>query len=256
VAEILPSSPGTASIEIALAAVKNAVGAVAKAERNTQQNFNFRGVDAVVNAAAPALNKFGVIVLPRVISHTYEQVTTSTGKLASRVILEVEYAFTGPAGDVLVAVVMSESMDYGDKAMAKAMSVAYRTVLLQVLNLPTDEKDPDESIYEQADKPAPAAVAPAAKRAGAAKSAPAAKGSAITDAQMIVDLAEAASNAETVRGLYEIAASRGWLNEERVHPSTGEKLVIKEFLIAKGNELKHDKSGAAATAGTGGGSAA
>jgi hypothetical protein len=39
-------------------------------------------------------------------------------------------------------------MDSGDKAAAKAHSIALRTFLLQVLALPTDEPDPDSFTYE------------------------------------------------------------------------------------------------------------
>jgi hypothetical protein len=40
-------------------------------------------------------------------------------------------------------------MDSGDKAAPKAMSVAYRIALLQALNLPTDDADPDSQSYER-----------------------------------------------------------------------------------------------------------
>jgi len=52
-------------------------------------------------------------------------------------------------------------MDSGDKATAKAMSVAFRTALLQSLSLPTDEVDPDATSYERSsgtDVLAPSAV--------------------------------------------------------------------------------------------------
>jgi hypothetical protein len=45
-------------------------------------------------------------------------------------------------------------MDSGDKATAKAMSVAMRTALLQALCLPTDEPDPDATSYERAPRAA------------------------------------------------------------------------------------------------------
>ena len=43
-------------------------------------------------------------------------------------------------------------MDAGDKATAKAMSVAFRTALLQSLCLPTDDIDPDAQSYERSEK--------------------------------------------------------------------------------------------------------
>src|SRR5690606_34079164 len=46
-----------------------------------------------------------------------------------------------------------EAMDSGDKATSKAMSVAFRTALIQALALPTDEPDPAESTYQRSDAP-------------------------------------------------------------------------------------------------------
>ncbi len=40
-------------------------------------------------------------------------------------------------------------MDSGDKATAKAMSVAYRIALIQALNAPTGDPDPDTQTYER-----------------------------------------------------------------------------------------------------------
>jgi hypothetical protein len=51
-------------------------------------------------------------------------------------------------GGTITATVASEAFDSGDKATAKAMSVALRTFLLQAFMLPTDDKDPDADTYE------------------------------------------------------------------------------------------------------------
>src|SRR5690606_2912843 len=48
-----------------------------------------------------------------------------------------------------------EALDSGDKATAKAHSVAYRTFLLQALTIPTHEPDPDESSPERSTPPPP-----------------------------------------------------------------------------------------------------
>ncbi len=50
----------------ALSEIMKAVGAIAKKDKNTSQGFNFRGIDSVVNAVSPALQKFGVVVVPSV----------------------------------------------------------------------------------------------------------------------------------------------------------------------------------------------
>ena len=133
-----------------LSAVMEDAGAVRKSERNTHQNFNFRGIDAVVNAVSPALRKHGVVVLPTVNECIYETVVVGQNKTAmGHIRLDVTYAFYAPDGSTVSARVSAESMDSGDKATAKAMSVAFRTALLQVLCLPTDDTDPDASTYER-----------------------------------------------------------------------------------------------------------
>jgi hypothetical protein len=129
------------------------VGAVRKGERNQAQNFNFRGIDAVTNAVSPALRKHGVIVSPQVMDYQHETVQTSQGKNMASVRVLVRYTFHAPDGSTVEAVVPGESFDAGDKATAKAMSVAFRIALLQALCLPTDDTDPDATSYERASHP-------------------------------------------------------------------------------------------------------
>ena len=147
------------SIVEALSAVMQEVTVVRKGERNNAQNFNFRGIDAVMNAVGPALRKHAVVVMPTVEDHFYEVATSASGKPMAHVIVRVAYTFYGPAGDSLRCSSIGEAMDVGDKAVTKAMSVAFRTALLQALTLPTDEPDPDSEVYERG----PAQKAPAKK---------------------------------------------------------------------------------------------
>lgn len=137
----------------ALHAVMRDVGAVKKGDRNTQGNFNFRGIDAVTNAVYPALVEHGVVVAPEV--QTYDYGTVVVGHKRTEMghaRLTVKFTFYGPDGDSVSAVTAGEAFDSGDKATAKAHSVAFRTALLQTLCLPTDEPDPDSSSYERAPK--------------------------------------------------------------------------------------------------------
>lgn len=133
----------------ALCAVMRDVQGVSKSQRNPQQNYLFRGIDDVVNAVGPVLRDHGVIVLPVLEKASLRDVQTSTGKPARESVVEVRYRFYGPAGDSIDAVVPGESMDHGDKGIAKAMSVAYRIVLLQALCIPTGDPDPDSQTYER-----------------------------------------------------------------------------------------------------------
>jgi hypothetical protein len=72
------------------------------------------------------------------------------GKL-NLVRISVSFSVYGSEGEPITGTVAAEAFDSGDKATAKAMSVAYRTFLLQLLCLPTDEPDPDSYTYNIAE---------------------------------------------------------------------------------------------------------
>lgn len=143
------------AIYAALAAVMDDCKAVAKRDLNQHQRFHFRGIDAVVNAVGPVLRKHGVIVAPNVEHVTYDVVSTSTGKPATACRVLVTYTFYASDGSSIDTRVAAEAWDAGDKAAPKAMSVAFRTALLQSLALPTDEPDPDSQTYERDHGPRP-----------------------------------------------------------------------------------------------------
>lgn len=121
----------------ALAKVMDEVRSVGKADTNSHFGFKFRGIDTILTAVAPALRNQGVVVVPEV----REQKSEVVGK-NNRVVVTVAYTFYGPAGDSVTAVVPGEAMDAQDKASSKAMSVAFRTALIQALSIPTGEPDP------------------------------------------------------------------------------------------------------------------
>jgi hypothetical protein len=140
----------------ALALVMADVGAVRKAEFNSHQKFSFRGIDAVINAVSPAFRNHGVFCIPKVISSEYESVQVGQNRtVMGHARVMVRYTFHASDGSSVAATVTAESMDSGDKATAKAMSVAYRTALLQTLCLPTDEADPDADTFERSPVTAP-----------------------------------------------------------------------------------------------------
>ena len=129
-------------------AVMNEVQAVAKRDRNSAQGFNFRGIDAVVNKVGPALRTAGGFILPEIKEATHSTAVTAKGSAINVCHLTVQFGIYGLDGEPIVGSVQAEAFDSGDKATAKAMSVALRTFLLQVLALPTDEPDPDSFTYE------------------------------------------------------------------------------------------------------------
>lgn len=138
-----------------LTLVMSDVQAVGKDGFNEQQRYKFRGIDATVNAVGPALRKHGVIVVPELLDASWRDVQTVRGNPARECTVKVKYTFYSPYGEKLEVTVPGESLDSGDKGAAKAMSVAFRTALLQALCIPTDDPDPDSHSYERAAQAVP-----------------------------------------------------------------------------------------------------
>ena len=140
---------GQGKIFQALSDVMADVTAVGKDSQNKAQGFNFRGIDAILNMVAPALRNHGVTVVPIVEDKQYDLVPTKSGGTMGHAVLTVRYRFTAVDGSYIETVVYGEAMDSGDKTYAKAMSVAFRTALIQCLAIPTNDRDPDEDSYER-----------------------------------------------------------------------------------------------------------
>src|SRR5262245_5326412 len=107
--------PRNTTVIQAISAVMEDVRAVGKGDRNTQQGYQFRGVDAVVNAVGPALREHGVVVIPLSGEAHYRDVQTSTGKPSRECTVKWQYRWYGPMGDFIDTEVPGESMDSGDK---------------------------------------------------------------------------------------------------------------------------------------------
>lgn len=138
------------SVFDAISAVMDDVREVRKGDFNTEVGFAFRGIDAIVNAVAPALRTHGVVVVPTVKDITYRSVPLGQNRHQSpHVSVTVRYRWYGPNGDHVDSTVVGEAIDFGDKAVAKAMSVAWRITLLQTLALPTDDLDPDRASFRR-----------------------------------------------------------------------------------------------------------
>lgn len=149
---LMPSPPTI--VEAIMRAVRE-VREVGKTGYNEHDKYHFRGVDDVVDAARQVFARIGIFALPIKTTSAHRDVVSFSGKNMREATLTVTYRFFGPAGDYLDAEVPGEAMDRGDKGTPKAMSVAFRTLLIQVLMLQTTgtghHPDPDEDSYDRAD---------------------------------------------------------------------------------------------------------
>lgn len=145
--EVEVRQPGE-QIYPALIRVMQDVGAVAKLGEYREREgapvqYRFRGVDAVVNAAGPALRRVGVLPVPQILTSERIPGTTKGGASKLTTIIRIRYRFTAADGSYVDVEVEGEATDMSDKGTGKAFSVAYRIALLQLLAIPTDDPDPD-----------------------------------------------------------------------------------------------------------------
>lgn len=126
--------------------VMEEVGCVGKNQRNLQQGFMFRGIDAVMNAIYPALVKNKVFIVPEVLEQEREERRTKSGTNMIYSVCKIRYTFFASDGSNISAIVVGEGMDTGDKATNKAMATAFKYACFQVFCIPTEEmkeQDPD-----------------------------------------------------------------------------------------------------------------
>ncbi len=150
----------TQAIYQAMIDVMRDVTHLGKDQRNPSQGFKFRGIDDLLNVLGPAMRKHGVFVLPNVQEIDSERIQTKAGGGAYRTIVKVAYTFIAADGSSVPAVGRGESIDTGDKSVSKAMTMAFKTMLFQLLALPTDElTDPDAEVHQVEAAPDPEAEA-------------------------------------------------------------------------------------------------
>jgi hypothetical protein len=148
-------------VHVAWSRVMGEVQYVAKSDRRADAGgkYNFRGIDAVLNAVGPALRKHGVSVVQTSVAPTYERVQTGGGKTMQLCRVTVTYAVIGPKGDMLPVELVSvgEAFDAGDKSTPKAMSVALRSCYINSLAIPTNEPhlDPERGPQYEIETPPP-----------------------------------------------------------------------------------------------------
>lgn len=123
---------------------------ISKDRENRQQGFQFRGIDQVYNALAPALVRNGLLILPRIVDRTVTERATKNGGLLFYVVVKAEFDFVGVEdGSIHTVTTYGEAMDSGDKATNKAMSIAYKYAAFQTFCIPTEETavDADSEVH-------------------------------------------------------------------------------------------------------------
>ena len=136
-------------IYAAISAAMADISAIGKDKYTQQQGFKFRGIDDVMNALKPILTKNKIFTVPQVLEQTREIKVTAKGGAQRYSLLKIAFRFYATDGSFVEAVTLGEGMDSGDKASNKAMAIAYKYALFQVICIPTEEMTvPDGESYE------------------------------------------------------------------------------------------------------------
>ena len=125
---------------------------IAKASKNEQQGYAFRGIDAVYNTLAPLLAQHGLVILPRILTRTQTERATRGGGALFSVVVEAEFDFVAVSdGSVHTIRTCGEAMDSADKATNKAMSAAYKYAAFMSFCVPTEgDNDADAVTHDVA----------------------------------------------------------------------------------------------------------
>lgn len=117
---------------------------IAKDQRNQQQNYSFRGIDAVYNVLSGLLAQHQLCILPRVVEHHVAERQSKKGDALFCTTVKVEFDLVSAEdGSKHTVATIGEAMDNADKSSNKAQSAAYKYMAFQVFCIPVEGELPD-----------------------------------------------------------------------------------------------------------------
>lgn len=144
----------TASVHAALAAVMAELPAIGKdhSASQAQGGYAYRGIEQITRHVQGLFAKHGVVVVPSVQSiETRELLVNSKPWTDTQLV--VNYTLVGPDGSTLEATTVGIGRDNADKGANKAMTQAFKYLLLQVLCISDAKDDADGTTVEADTRP-------------------------------------------------------------------------------------------------------
>jgi len=130
-----------------LSLIPEAIGmvkAVGKNHKNQLQNYQFRSIDDFMAEISSVLSTLKITIAPNYTVIASDVVAAANGKTYKSVLLKGDYIISAPDGSFITASTIGEAYDYSDKACNKAMSTAFKYMIMQVFCIPTEEKKDTE----------------------------------------------------------------------------------------------------------------
>ena len=132
---------------------------IPKAHTNLKDQYQYRSIDDLLNRLGPLLARHRLCILPRVLERLATEQHGEGDVLLTAVSVRVAYELVSCRdGSSHVVEAVGEALDPGDKATAKALSAAYKSVMLQAFCVPVAGEDGDASSHRLQ---VPAAIEPA-----------------------------------------------------------------------------------------------
>lgn len=131
------------SVGAAIARVAAAVGAINKDETNKEQGFKFRSIEAITDKVRPLLALHGVVIVPNVVAFEYSEQISRSGAKGIRCVARMSYEVIGPDGGSVIGGMLGEAVDYGDKSTSKAVQMAFKYFLTELLTIGSGDAEAD-----------------------------------------------------------------------------------------------------------------
>lgn len=114
-------------------------------------NFAYRGIDQIASLAQPLFGEYGIVMVPNVLTLDIDPIVKGDRHTIdttpwTRTTVRVQFNIYGPGGtsDCIASTVVGVGDDNSDKGVNKAMTAAFKNVLLRVLCIGDPQDDTDQ----------------------------------------------------------------------------------------------------------------
>lgn len=164
-----PPKPAPRNVIEAIARVELEIGGIRKMTPEERRrltgvagesggiSFAYRGIDQIAAAAQQLFGEYGVVIVPSVRDSEVEGIVKGAGQQWTRTSVTVEWTLYGPAGveDRITSTTVGVGDDNADKGMNKAMTAAFKNLLLRILCIGDPQDDTDRYQNNDAQQAAP-----------------------------------------------------------------------------------------------------
>ncbi len=110
-------------------------------------SYAYRGIDQIAAAVQPLFAKYGIVMVPDVRSVETTQVEVGMKPWLSTMVV-CDWTISGPNGTSLSGATIGEGRDNSDKSANKAMTSAFKNMLLKTLCIGDPDDDGDSVRHE------------------------------------------------------------------------------------------------------------